>query len=82
MGNDLQSIKLLFEAMDRNKDGTITREEFMSFFASGQAKRAAGGGLGWQILRNKMPWVLEAEELVGEWVRYFLDYSQVLEFTN
>eukprot|EP01043_Picozoa_sp_COSAG02_P002792 COSAG02_NODE_66_length_42609_cov_95.996848_15_plen_1632_part_00 len=62
------SIKLLFEAMDRNKDGSVSKEEFMGFVASGNAQRAAGGGLGWQILRQKMPWVIEAEKLVEEWV--------------
>lgn len=63
------SIKLLFEAMDRNKDGSVSKEEFMGFVASGKAKRAAGGGLGWQILRQKLPWVVEAEKLVEEWVQ-------------
>ena len=62
------SIKLLFEAMDRNNDGSVSREEFLGFVASGQAKKAAGGGLGWQILRKKLPWVTETEKLLEEWV--------------
>ena len=30
---------------------------WQGFFASGRALKAAGGGLGWQVLRRRMPWV-------------------------